>query len=556
MGQYQPCMLLIYRCGSYYRGLPSQAGRLGSRTLHSAFIRRARRSLHAQALGQDTSSNEVDETVRSRLNPTPDDYGRQIFADKCRLKLYAGSGGNGCVSFLRDKFIAEGPPNGGDGGSGGSIYIQAISGETSLHKLARQGSLRAGRGRNGQGKSKGGPRGEDLFIQVPVGTVVREIARLDPVAVEEASRRKDHQAVEGKEGPAPRRHKWIIYPKATAQDLSGDGRPVLPRPRRPDLATLQPQAPIYLDLSKPMEEPKLLVAGARGGLGNPHFTTKSNPRPQFATKGNGGTRLELEFELKILADLGFVGYPNAGKSTVLRALSRSRARVGDWAFTTLQPNIGTVVLDDNHGPARIHAVDSTGQRLTRLSIADIPGIIPDAHLDRGLGLDFLRHIERARVLAFVVDLGEGDAVETLKSLWRELAAFEQAKIQPAVASGEVEIIDWKQFGDSKSGTRTDATNAASKPSTQLQELQLPPISTKPWFVVGTKSDKEGTQENFERLRAYLAAVESGKHDHPAGAGDGKRWGGQLKLVPISAIRGHGVDAISLTTVNLLTAVGG
>ena len=138
------------------------------------------------SLGSDASYNSL--TPATHLDPPPSDYGRTIFADKAKLTLSAGGGGHGCISFLRDKYISDGPPNGGDGGSGGNIYVQAVRGETSLHKLARRSLIKAGRGKNGQGKGKGGKRGEDVLIQVPVGTVVRETGRVDPVA-EEVKRR-------------------------------------------------------------------------------------------------------------------------------------------------------------------------------------------------------------------------------------------------------------------------------------------------------------------------------------------------------------------------------
>src|SRR5271155_1823874 len=130
--------------------------------------------------GSETIQNDL-----SHLNPTPFDYSRTIFSDRATVTLQAGSGGHGCISFLREKYIAAGPANGGDGGSGGNIYIQAVHGETSLHKLARRRNIKAGRGKNGQGKTRGGERGEDIIVQVPVGTVVREIDRVDPVTMEE-----------------------------------------------------------------------------------------------------------------------------------------------------------------------------------------------------------------------------------------------------------------------------------------------------------------------------------------------------------------------------------
>ncbi|KAL8683641.1 MAG: hypothetical protein Q9186_000414 [Xanthomendoza sp. 1 TL-2023] len=493
-------------------------------------------------------------TTSSNLNPAPDDYARTIFTDKCQLTLAAGSGGHGCISFLREKFIADGPANGGDGGSGGNIYIQAIRGETSLHKLARRGIVKAGRGKHGQGKGKGGQRGEDVLLQVPVGTVIRETARHDPVAEEEQNSRDAPDEVRGQW----RRDKWVLYPSSVPSDYAAMEFPDLPRSRKSGIALSQIPAPINLDLAEPTETPMLLAAGAVGGLGNPHFVSKTFPKPKFATKGDPGMTVTLELELKLLADVGFVGLPNAGKSTLLRAMSRSRARVGSWAFTTLQPNIGTVVLDNHQGRPQLSASRGTGELRTYFSVADIPGLIPDAHKDRGLGLGFLRHVERAQVLAFVVDLGAGDAIEALKNLWRELAAFENLRGMETNAQTESRMIDWKAFGSSPSPTSAEDA-AVSKnqsgvmispsASQQLPDLLLKPISTKPWFVVATKADLEGTQENFVQLQKYLEAIMARDEDHPSGLKNA--WRDKLTAIPVSAIRGEGVDRIPEWTVSLL-----
>lgn len=345
------------------------------------------------------------------LNPPPDSFSANPFADRCAVTLSTGSGGHGCVSFLREKYVPEGPPNGGDGGTGGSIYIEAVRGETSLHKLSRRPILKAGKGGNGKGRGKGGQRGDDTLIQVPVGTVVREISRLDPVEEEKLRRREAMRRGEDEmqEDDMATREKFIVFPgPLTGRDIaSADaGPPPVPtHVQKP--APFQPPAPINLDLSSPSPRPILLASGANGGLGNPHFITKETPRPKYATKGSQGLKMQLHFELKTLADVGLVGLPNAGKSTLLRALTRSRTRIGNWAFTTLTPSIGTVMLDDNSGrPELSLTMKHRGRREQRESftIADIPGLIQDAHLDKGLGLGFLRHIERASVLCFVVDL--------------------------------------------------------------------------------------------------------------------------------------------------------
>lgn len=463
------------------------------------------------------------------------------------------------MSFLREMYTPEGPANGGDGGSGGNVYIQAVHGETSLHKLARRRLIKAGRGRNGQGKVKGGERGADVLIKVPIGTIVREIHRHDPIELlveeaEKAERQRERAEAEGdveEETGAFKKDRWLVYPGTVPTELNRMKFPQLPKPRRSHLAALEPESPIWLDLDKHMETPMLLAAGAMGGLGNPNFMTPYNNRPKMATRGEEGLKISVQLELKILADLGLVGLPNAGKSTLLRAMSNSRARVGDWAFTTLQPNVGTVVLDNHKGRPLVVKRNKHGELRDSFTIADVPGLIEDAHLDKGLGLGFLRHVERAAVLAFVIDLNAGDAVQALKLLWREVSEYESLRGKELNAETERRTVLYKPANSIEPKTKDDMLDTPElNPSLEpLPFLSSEPISAKPWFVVATKADLEGTQENYERLQRYLEVVKTGAQPHPSGRQNA--WKRDVSSIPISAINAHGVEAIPQIVVDLL-----
>ncbi|KAI1095918.1 GTP-binding protein Obg/CgtA [Rostrohypoxylon terebratum] len=552
----------------------------------------------------DTSLSESSTALpASRLNPAPDDYAQSTFADKARVTVHAGAGGHGCISFLREAYLAEGPANGGDGGHGGNVYIQAVHGETSLHKLARRRVIRAGRGKTGQGSSRGGSRGDDIVIQVPVGTVVRELERIDPVADEQAryhemrAKHREHERLvrerEAKSGGMgdvegairgdlpdapehPNLHKFILYP-----GISNTERRALTLPRlyRRERLFVQPDGPIHLDLSAPTPRPILIAAGGIGGLGNPHFVSKERPRPLFATKGERAVSMQLELELKLLADVGLVGLPNAGKSTLLRSLTNSRARVGNWAFTTLQPNIGTVVLDNNKGrpmplpkrapppphsvihDAKYGSVVLSGQPdhfslntpapepRARFTVADIPGLIEGAHLDRGLGVAFLRHVERAGVLAFVIDLSAGDAVAALKALWTEVGLYARMRDEEE-RDREIEgRIDWDGNGSRAQMNYDGQMIVADLPKADTSGEGGLHIAAKPWFVVATKGDLPGTEENYAQLKAYLGAVSDRVEPHPSGV-EGA-WVKDCVAIPISAIHGQGMDRIIHWTVELL-----
>ncbi|KAI5803322.1 P-loop containing nucleoside triphosphate hydrolase protein [Peziza echinospora] len=397
------------------------------------------RSYSTPSEAQEVTEEELDNDSVHPVPPHQQQYNDTPFTDLISLTLQSGNGGHGCISFLREKYVDRGPPNGGNGGRGGSIYIQAIYGETtSLHKLGRQGTMKGGDGRNGQGKSRNGEKGDDIIIRVPVGAVVREIERWDPSVVLEEDL-KDYEggelnvAEEGEEELGTRagyhgsNDMWIHYPMSEDDNLSSPKFQAAKYPTQHHLSSANllkhtHPMPVNIDLSKPTPVPILLLPGAPGGLGNPHFITQKARAPKYATRGGKGSRMKISLELKILADVGLVGLPNAGKSSFLRAVSRRKAKVGEWAFTTLSPNIGTVAVDPLQSPA---GRGYDGGPRERFTIADIPGLIADAHLNKGLGHGFLRHVERAKVLAFVIDLSRPDPLGDLKALWKEVKAYEE-----------------------------------------------------------------------------------------------------------------------------------
>ncbi len=265
-----------------------------------------------------------------------------MFTDRAKIHLKAGDGGNGCVSFRREKYIPKGGPDGGDGGKGGDIIFQADQNMATLQDFYYRPMLKANSGKNGSGANKTGKSGKNLIVKVPVGTQV-----VDP-------------------------------------------------------ETLQ----IIHDFVTPNEK-QVLAKGGKGGKGNAQFLSQYNRAPRESEPGHPGEEKNLLLELKLLADVGLVGFPNAGKSTLLTKISSARPKIGNYPFTTLKPVLGTVKYDVYKD----------------FVVADIPGIIEGAHNNVGLGHEFLRHIERTKVLVFVLEIGnfgDRDPVKEYHILEQEL----------------------------------------------------------------------------------------------------------------------------------------
>ena len=367
------------------------------------------------------------------------------FVDEVQIRVDAGDGGNGCVSFRRELYIPNGGPDGGDGGDGGSIYIQAVEGLNSLSKLRT--TYIAKEGLAGGPSQLDGPRGKDVLITVPVGTVVRWC--MDPLEVrnyvkeqmkvdKDASLRSilDNNKIslqctgKYKMDRFPENIQlfrdsykmgegWVFKDKTEEYHNKQEWFNSLnKRIKVYDLSIYESELendrfPLYgIDLRTATEKPICLLKGGKGGLGNMHFLTQLIRNPRFAKEGRKGLEQYLLFELKTIADLGLVGFPNAGKSTILNRISNAKPRIGHWEFTTLTPTIGTISL-------------GIGEQ--SFTVADIPGIIEDASLDKGMGLEFLRHIERSKGWVFVLSLEDKDPLATLDVLVKELGGIEKVQ---------------------------------------------------------------------------------------------------------------------------------
>lgn len=287
------------------------------------------------------------------------------FVDEAEITVQGGKGGDGCLSFRRERFVPKGGPDGGDGGRGGSVHLVAVQGLNTLADFRYTRRFQAGNGAPGMGRDKSGRSGDDLYIRVPPGT--------------------------------------LAYDARTGELIA-------------DLLSVDAAA--------------IVAAGGRGGLGNTHFKSSTNRAPRRTTDGRPGDQRVLRLELRLLADVGLLGLPNAGKSTFLRAVSQARPKVADYPFTTLYPQLGVV---------RVEAERS-------FVLADIPGLIGGASQGAGLGARFLRHLGRTRLLLHMVDLApadDHDVAAAIRTVEAELKAFSQdlAKRPRWLVLNKVDVLD-------------------------------------------------------------------------------------------------------------------
>ncbi len=328
-----------------------------------------------------------------------------MFVDRIKIYAHAGDGGRGCVSFRREKFVPKGGPDGGDGGRGGDIILRADTQVDNLSALFYEPLIKAKSGVHGMGKKMHGKAGADKIVKVPLGTIVYRA-----------------------QGPP-------------ARDEHGDPLPQ----REPQVATPEEGAEPIVDLAAEGQE-FVLAEGGKGGKGNVHFKSSKNRAPIQYTEGAEGENGYFLFELRTIADAGLVGYPNAGKSTLLTKISAARSKIAPYPFTTLHPVIGVVNLG----------------RYERATVADIPGLIEGAHRNVGLGHDFLRHITRCKILLFVVDTAGSEGrnpIEDIQNLRREIDLYDKR------------------------------------------------LSERPWFIIANKMDLPGAEENLVVLKRRFPAME-------------------------------------------------
>jgi GTP-binding protein len=314
-----------------------------------------------------------------------------MFVDYAEIEVWGGKGGNGCVSFRREKYLPKGGPNGGDGGKGGDLILKVDPDLSTLLDFHYKRIYKAGNGKHGEGKDRTGEGGKDLVVKVPPGTVVKD---------------------------------------KESEEMLGD--------------LVSPEGLF------------IVAKGGRGGKGNAHFKSSTNQAPRFAQPGEKGQTRKIVLELKLLADVGIVGPPNAGKSTLLARVSDARPKIGPYPFTTLKPNLGVVSLKSGKS----------------FILADIPGLIEGAHKGKGLGLDFLRHIQRTKILVFLLDVTVPDIPLEYNRLKQELKLYDVSLLEkPAIlALNKIDLLPDKEKEKIKVNLDMPSVKTSSLTGVGIKEL--------------------------------------------------------------------------------------
>jgi GTPase len=340
-----------------------------------------------------------------------------MFIDEIKIYARAGHGGKGCVAFHREAFVPKGGPSGGNGGRGGSVILEADHDLNNLIAQYYQSRLIAEGGEHGLGKGMDGHAGQDLVVKVPCGTLVWRIKDTTPPIEKKMTHPDDESEGDDEESrptfatSASRRPliRSVGGEIAREIDLSAESRDGGAN------HSAESKGELVADLTEHGQQ-FILSKGGRGGLGNRNFATARRQTPRFAQPGEPGTEGDFLLELRIMAEVGLVGYPNAGKSTLLTAISKARPKIARYPFTTLHPQIGIVEYAD----------------WKRLTVCDVPGLIEGAHMNVGLGHAFLRHIERCKILVLLLDMAGTDnrkPWDDYKQLLKELELYDPALVE-------------------------------------------------------------------------------------------------------------------------------
>ncbi len=416
-----------------------------------------------------------------------------MFVDKVKIRVKAGDGGNGCVSFRREKYVDRGGPDGGDGGKGGDVVLVADKNITDLSDFYYQPRLVAKHGVHGRGKNCFGRSAKNVVVKVPIGTQVFRLT----APVKQRTPSRYHPAAATEE----------FDPKVTV------GMPFTPGRAKQLAEALRNEEPAKVQIIDEVEAPLIdtgreliadlvedgqrfmLAKGGRGGRGNATFKSSTHQAPREFEYGEPGEQLDAELELKTLADVGLVGFPNAGKSTLISKITNAHPKVAPYPFTTLTPNVGILNYDD----------------FTRIRIADIPGLIEGAHTGKGLGHDFLRHIERCQLLVVLLDMAGVD--------------------------GRKPSDDYGQL---------------------LAELELynPEILKKKRLIVANKMDLPQARKNLAAFKRKKAGRTSRPSKKKQAGGTRSTGSGQAppphKVIEISALASQGLEKLKLELHNALT----